>query len=156
MKKKTSYDSRTEFSAIEQSENSTRCSRTQPRGQITAEFVITLVILFSLFSVIVFVSIQQKENTDFNSDKIKAKTLLEKTSRAVNGIYLSGNGSETKITKNFDLDFGIEENTLRVEFGKGQFVSTSLLTKKIVLIQKDDASEIEIRNENGVIEIEEL
>ncbi|MBU2476957.1 hypothetical protein KKG83_05795 [Candidatus Micrarchaeota archaeon] len=109
-----------------------------------------------MFSVIVFISTQQKENIDFGADKIKAKTLLEKTSRAVNGIYLSGNGSETKITKNFDLDFGIEENTLRVEFGKGQFVSTSLLTKKIVLIQKDDASEIEIRNENGVIEIEEL
>ncbi|MBU2100133.1 hypothetical protein KKB11_02795 [Candidatus Micrarchaeota archaeon] len=133
-----------------------RDPQSKSRGQISVEFIITLILLFLMFSVIVFISTQQKENIDFGADKIKAKTLLEKTSRAVNGIYLSGNGSETKITKNFDLDFGIEENTLRVEFGKGQFVSTSLLTKKIVLIQKDDASEIEIRNENGVIEIEEL
>jgi CRISPR/Cas system-associated protein endoribonuclease Cas2 len=133
-----------------------RYSRAKSRGQISAEFVITLILLFLMFSVIVFISAQQKENINFSSDKIKAKTLMEKVSRAVNGIYLSGNGSTTKIAKNFDLNLGVEENILMVKFGKGQFVSASLLTKRIVFIQKDNASEIEIRNKDGVIEIEEL
>jgi hypothetical protein len=103
-----------------------RHSRTGPRGQISAEFVITLILLFSMFSFIVLISSGQKENINLGKEKIQAKTLLEKTSRAVNGIYLAGNGSTTKINKNIDLNFGIEENSLRVEFGQGQFVSTSL------------------------------
>lgn len=156
MKKKTkNYDGLDESSAIEQSEDSTLYSRKQARGQITAEFVITLVILFSLFSVIVFVSIQQKENTELNSDKVKAKTLMEKVARTVNGIYLSGEGSTTTITKEFDLNLGFEENTVKVEFRQGQFVSTSLLTKKIIFTSTANPSKIKITNSNGVIEVVE-
>lgn len=126
------------------------------RGQISAEFVITLVILFSLFSLVVFVSFQQKELTDFNSEKIKAKTLLEKTARVVNGIYLSGNGSTTVIEKQFDFELGFEENSVKVFFRQGQFVSASLIAKKIVFISKENATEISVKNLNGVIEVEEL
>ena len=63
MKKKT----KTESSAVKQSKNSMLYMREQAHGQITAEFITVLVILFSLFSVVVFVSIQQKENDDFIS-----------------------------------------------------------------------------------------
>jgi len=132
-----------------------RYPRAESRGQITAEFVITLVILFSLFSVIVFISVQQKENTDFNSNKIKAITLMEKTARAVNGVYLSGEGSETEITKEFDFEIGFEENVLMIKFSQGQFVSTSLITKKIVFTPAANSSKIKIINLNGVITVAE-
>ena len=187
MKKKTSYDSRTEFSAIERSENSTLYTREQARhsfgcalrgttssgasaglprasalplesgkGQITAEFVITLIILFSLFSVVVFVSVQQQENIKFNSEKIKAKTLMEKTARGINGIYLSGEGSETEITKENDFELDFEENVLMVKFSQGQFVSTSLNTKNILHSSESlNPAVIKIRNLNGVIEVVE-
>ncbi|MFH1695074.1 MAG: hypothetical protein ABH850_01425 [Candidatus Micrarchaeota archaeon] len=133
-----------------------RNSRAEPRGQISAEFVITIMILFLMFSAIVFVSIQQKENLDFSSKKIKAKTLLEKTTRAVDGIYLAGNGSQTLITKEFDFELEFEENSLKVKYGQGQFVSAGLLTKRIIFISKADAGEIRIKNLDGVIEVEEL
>jgi hypothetical protein len=124
------------------------------KGQISAEFVITLILLFSVFSLIVFVSVQEKENLDFNSEKIKAKTLMEKLAREINGIYLAGNGSETKIKKEFGFEIEFEENSVKVKYSKN-FVSTSLLTKKIVFIPKNNADKISIRNLNGVIEVEE-
>jgi len=126
------------------------------RGQISAEFIITIILLFSMFLLVVGISVQQKENIDFNSEKIKAKTLMEKTSRTINGIFLDGNGSTTKIEKKFDFELEFEENTIKVKYLQGQFVSTTILTKKIVFIQKADASEISIKNNNGVIEVEEL
>jgi len=126
------------------------------KGQISTEFVITIMILFLMFSAIVFVSIQQKENLDFSSKKIKAKTLLEKTARAVDGIYLAGNGSQTLITKEFDFELEFEENSLKVKYGQGQFVSAGLLTKRIIFVSKNDAGEIRIKNFDGVIEVEEL
>ncbi len=150
MKKKTKkYDSRIEqqrnrasvlplesgnkISAIA---DSTRYSRTQPRGQISAEFVITLVLLFLMFSLVVAVSVEQKKNIDFNSEKIKAKTLSEKIARNINGIYISGEGSKTIITKNYDFEIEFEENSVKIKFRQGQFISTSLLTKKLFLFQK--------------------
>lgn len=126
------------------------------KGQISAEFVITLVLLFLMFSLVVAVSAEQKENINFEAEKIKAKTLSEKTSRAINGIYISGNGSKTTITKEFDFEIEFEENSVKVKFRQGQFVSSPLLTKKINFIQKTNANEIRIENLNGVIEIEEL
>ncbi len=153
MKKKTKNN---KGSAIERNENSTLYTREQTRGQITAEFVITLIILFSLFSVVVFISIEQKENFNLTEKKIKAKTLMEKTARAVNGIHLAGNGSITKIKKEFDFELKFEENTLMAYFGKGQFVSTSLTTKNIRhSLKTANPNTIEIKNNNGVIEIEE-
>ena len=126
------------------------------KGQISAEFMISLVVLFLLFSLVVFVSSQQKENTDFNSEKIKAKTLAEKTARAVNGIYLSGNGSTTVIEKEFDFEIEFGENSVKVKFRQGQFVSVSLITNKIIFTSKENAGEILIKNSDGVIEVEEF
>ncbi len=126
------------------------------KGQVTAEFVITLVILFSLFSLVVFVSIQQQENINFNSEKIKAKTLMQKVAIGVNGIYIAGDGSETIITKEFDFELEFEENYLKVNYAQGQFVSSSVLTNNIDFTSKANASTIEIRNNQGVIEVEEL
>ncbi len=132
------------------------CFKDKIKGQITAEFIIILILLFSLFSVIVFVSVQQKENTDLSSQKIMALSLAENISRNVNGIYFAGNKITITIPKKYDFGLITEENIIQVNFGSGNFVSSSVITKKINLTTKENSTEIKISNNNGVIEIEEL
>jgi len=81
---------------------------------------------------------------------------MQKVAIGVNGIYIAGNGSQTTITKEFDFELEFEENYLKVNYSQGQFVSSSILTNNIDFISKTDAGEIKIKNNNGVIEVEEL
>jgi len=127
----------------------------EKKGQVSFEFTIILILLFSLFLFAIWVF--QGKNTEliFSKENFEAELLSEKFSREINNVFLAGHGTETKILleKNADFNVSVPGDKVIVSW-RGYYADAPLLTGNVKAGSIRAGGFVNIRNVNGGIEIE--
>lgn len=125
------------------------------RGQVSVEFMAVLAILFSLLLFCVFVFNEKQSEQIFSREQFQSKLAADKIARTVNTVFLAGNGTQTKIVLEKDLDYSAEffENAVQVKW-RNNFSDSALLTSNVTAGTVKSGSTIKISNNNGGIVVE--
>lgn len=127
------------------------------KAQVSVEFMIILAILFGilLFSTAIFGS--NTRDLALIKQSEEAKIIADNTGRAINAIYLAGNGASTQIVfeQSFDYNILVENNAIRIGW-ETQFADSQLLTDNIIISGISPGSIARIWNDEGVVKLEKI
>ena len=122
-------------------------------AQASVEFIVILVLLFSLLLFSLFVFNEKNSSFIFSKEQFEAKLIANKVARTINTVFLSGDGVQTKVLleKNFNYDVDFFDNAVQVKW-RNNFVDAALLTNKIIFNNPiTPGGFVEIKNSNGEI-----
>ena len=126
------------------------------KAQISAEFIIILMLLMSVFVFAVFVYGEQNTGFINSRENFEAKLLSEKIARGINNVYLDGNGAKTVILADKrvnDFNAYISGNAVIVEWGNN-YVDSSVLTSNVTVNSLTLGQFVNIKNNGTGIEID--
>ncbi|MBI2598470.1 MAG: hypothetical protein HYW50_04710 [Candidatus Diapherotrites archaeon] len=124
-------------------------------AQVSAEFLIVLVLLFSLLLFSLFVFGERQEGFILSKELAEAEFIAGKIARTINFAWLSGNGASAEILLEKNLDYSVSffENSVMVNW-RDNFSSAALLTEKISTGTITAGNFVKVQNNNGEIRIE--
>ena len=128
------------------------------KGQVTVEFMIILILLFSLFGFALFVYSEQNKGLIHSKEAFNAKALAKKFGNSINAIYLiNGNASTEILLEPGDFNYSIEGRNLRIHY-RTNFFSNALMTNQVIVNtdSNETGKEVRIRKEDGVIFVEDV
>ena len=124
-------------------------------AQISVEFIIVLVLLFSLFLFSIWVFREQNTGYIYSREQHEAKLLANKLARTINNVYLAGDGTETGLLleKRFDFNVSVSGNAVIVAW-QDNYADAALLTDVVSAGSIEIGRSINVKNAGGGIEIE--
>ena len=125
------------------------------KGQVSVEFIIVLMLLFSLFLFSLWVFGEKNETYIYAKENHEAKLLANKLARTVNSVYLAGNGTEARVLVERNIDFNVSAAGRSIIIGwRDNYVDAALLTDNITLGQVTQGNWVNVKNINGGVRIE--
>lgn len=127
------------------------------KGQVTVEFIIILILLFSLFGFSLFVYSEQNKGLILSKEAFNAKALAKKFGNSINAVYLVDGNASTALWLEDGFSYSLEGRNLRIHY-RTNFFSHALMTKEVIVDtdSNETGREVKIRKEEGVIFIEDV
>jgi len=125
------------------------------KGQVSAEFIIVVVLLLGLFLFSLAVFAEKNSGYIYSKERYEARLIADKLAGTINSVYLAGPGAETKVLleKKPDLNVSLAGNAVVVEW-RGSRLDSALLTEDTTAGSLTTGSWVNVKNVNGGIQIE--
>ena len=124
------------------------------KGQLTQEFFLSLSVYLAVSISMMTLGIYQLSVFSHTQDSLEARRVAGELGNAINGVYLAGDNTTSNLS--FDpggSDIGVSGRYLTVS--RGNSVQDFVLLTDRLNTTSVNSSDITIRNNRGVIEIEE-
>lgn len=126
------------------------------RGQNTPEFYVVLASVLIIFMIFTVIHQGQTINLYQHKDSTSAMNRAYSLASAINYVYLAGDGTSYNFTFQKFRNENVTINNGIVQCEKGESIGQApLVTDNIVVTGELDAGNMIIRNNNGVVEIEQ-
>jgi hypothetical protein len=122
-------------------------------GQFSAEFMITLIVLFLFLLLSTFAWSERQSSFNAFQESTAANALASHLARNINAVHFSGEGTATTIfldSKGFEFDITANQNAVEVFFSNG-FADASLVSKNVAFNHIEAGDFVKIENINGMV-----
>ena len=125
------------------------------KAQISVEFIIVLVLLFSLFLFSLWVFAERNTGYIYSRENHEAMLLANKLARTINNVYLAGNGMEAELLleKRGDFNVSVSGNAVIVSW-RDNYLDAALLTDEISAGGVEIGQKVNVKNVNGGVVVE--
>ncbi|MEM3555134.1 MAG: hypothetical protein QXF56_00190 [Candidatus Micrarchaeia archaeon] len=125
------------------------------RGQIGLEFFIAFSFLILLFLISLAVYEQERKSADVFLSKEDAEIVALNFARAINGVHQCGDGCSYRLYFKEGYVLSISGRVLEA-VGNSQIGEAALVTERVRIYSATPGKFVEVRNNNGMVELHDV
>ena len=125
------------------------------KAQVSVEFLIVLIAVTLILLASVFIFSEKNSGFILSKENSEARLAAKKVSRAVNEVFLDGNGTTSLVAleRSFDYEIACSGNAVQVKW-KSNFVDSPMLTDSVTLNSLELGELVKVSNVGGVVIVE--